>query len=421
MSHTELYDTLNIKPTATALEIKKAYRELVKIYHPDKNPDPSAEEKFKKISNAYEILSDDEKRQIYDRYGVDGLEGMNHSPFSAAGINIDDIIRQQQQNQRRIMHIKHMVTLEDYFTKNTVTVSFNRKNKCHKCEATGFSDKISHRCVDCKGTGFVFRTAQMGPILQQIQTVCPRCQGRKIDVAKVSLICKKCNGETVISKSTEVEVDVPKDILRNPRTIISEQGDWHNNKYMDLCVVFELGITKDFKIESDGKFIYLMHINYCETMCGFKRIIDHPSGNKICIISEKGCVVNPKRLYCLDDLGLNGSPMYLSFVIHYPEFVTLPKKKTLTYENLEIAFGERRIPDISNSEIPNQFVYTLGMLSTVKNEMLPTTFDDYSSDEDIESEHFEGVHMDPNQFAGIHIGQNQFGGIPVHTNQCTQQ
>lgn len=389
-NRTELYDVLGLKQDASDTEIRAAYKVLAKKYHPDKNKEPGAEEMFKKVNQANAILSDPEKKKVYDQFGMEGFEagmgmGEGMDPF-----DIFNMMHRQQQQRKPMAQLNHSITLEEYFTKKVITVTIPRKVRCEPCDATGFADKQTHKCKQCKGAGMVMQTIRQGPIIQQIQTPCPVCRGQKIDTTGQSgPKCKECNGQGTIMINEDTEVKVPSNIVVDATTIVKEKGPFVDDVYIDLAVVFKLKMPKDFGMTSDRKLIYTMHINYTETLCGFKRILNHPSGKKILIISERGYIINPYLIYLLERLGFDNDSMYLSFVIHYPETITLPKKKNLTFEALELAIGERRVPNASSdSNIDPEDVYTLSTLTKINNDPRSKEADnDTSGGEDDEDDH----------------------------------
>lgn len=362
--NTELYEVLGLKPTASEDDIKKAYRKLAFKYHPDRNKEPGAEEMFKKITYANEILSDAQKRKIYDQFGEEGIRsGMDENdldPFSFMHGMYQHHQRKQAKQEKR------NITLKEYFTKNFINITLQRDVKCDSCEATGFIDKQPHICKKCNGSGMTVQIIRQGPMIQQIQQPCPYCKGRKYDPDAPNK-CKKCNGNCTIKMDEDIEVPVPKDIIHNPISIILGKGPWLQNKYIDLAVVFKLKLPKYYGITSDQKLIYTMHINYTETICGFRRMIEHPSGKKILIVSEKGYIINPDNIYSLTTLGFLDDIMYLSFIVHYPESITLPKKKNLSFEVLEQVFGEKRVKDIDDDGFEPENIFKLSSLPKMNN------------------------------------------------------
>lgn len=362
---TELYDLLGVKPTATEEDIKRAYRKLAIKYHPDKNKEPGAEDMFKKITNAYEILLNPEKRQIYDQFGEEGLKsGMADDDMDPMA----DIFRRMHQQRKPATQHKQNITLQEYFTKKTIKISYSRDVRCDACDATGFTDKQPHRCKQCNGSGMIMQIIQQGPMIQQYQRTCPLCKGKKNDTTATNIKCLKCNAQGTNTIMEDLEVDIPSDISRHPVTLVPEKGSWMENKYIDLMVVFNLKMSKGFTMTSDKKLIYTMHINYPETICGFRRSIAHPSGKKILIVAEKGYIINPDNIYILDKQGFDNDIMYLTFMVHYPEKISLPKKKVaLTYDNLESSLGNRRSPNVEDEDIDPANILTLSTLNKINN------------------------------------------------------
>lgn len=359
MKNTKLYDILGVDVNATESEIKKAYRALAIKYHPDRNKEQGSEEKFKEIVNAYDILSNEEKRRLYDQFGEEGLQG-NGDPMA-------NMFRHMNQPRQPVMQIKQTISLDDYFKLNTIAINLTRNIKCKTCDATGFNDKRNHLCRQCNGSGIIVQMIRNGPMVQQIQRTCHICNGKKIDLQASNLLCMQCKGEMTIKTVEKINVPIPKNILEDPTTIMPGQGTWHDNKYIDLAVIFKLDLSKGFKITSNKKLIYMMEINYPETICGFKRILNHPNGNKILISSEPGYIINPNYIYLLERLGINDDVLYLSFIINYPEKITLNNKK-MTYKNLENVLGKRFIEN-DNTEIDSQYIYNLNVCNKINNKI----------------------------------------------------
>lgn len=363
-NNTKLYKTLEIEKNASQTTIKKAYRRLAAKYHPDRNKEPDAEEKFKEITNAYEILSDPNKRVKYDQFGE---EGMN-DPFAGGGFDPFGMFNMGRQQQKVTQHI-HKLTLEEYFTKNSVNINVARKTNCNECDATGFTDKTYHKCKVCNGSGISVRIISHGHFIQQSQSVCPSCNGQKFDVTEINGRCPSCNGKGTIETIETIEANIPSNILGNPMTLLPEKGEFVGGRQLDLAVVFKLKMPKNFGYTSDRKLIYTMSINYIETMCGFKRVIEHPSGKKILIVSDKGNVINPDIIYTLDNLGFSNDVMYLTFTINYIDKIDIPRKtkELLNFENLEEYMGERFCPNYTENDIDPENVFNLSTIDKINN------------------------------------------------------
>lgn len=363
MSHTELYEILNIKQNANDKEIKRAYRKIAVKYHPDKNDDPNAVDIFKKATEAYEILIDPKKRQIYDKYGLNGFNKThmhNQTPFFTT----------MQQDVTPIMKISYTISLSNYFKKNRIKIEYERNVKCEDCDSTGFTDKKKHNCPQCHGVGMILEIFQQGNMFHQMSKICPKCSGSKINISSEDLICKKCNSQGVVNINDSINVDIPKDILNNPTVVVANKGSWHVHKYVDLHIKFKLQFdnSEDYILSKDNKLTYIMRINYVETICGFRRILDHPSGEELLIISEKGNIINPNKLYIIENRGINHDNMYISFIINYIDNIKIPRKNAgiLNFENLESILGDRYAPNFgSDSEFDSQNIYTLSTIPKI--------------------------------------------------------
>jgi DnaJ-class molecular chaperone len=350
----ELYNVLGVQPNATTDEIKKAYKKIALKCHPDKCQDQSASEQFQIVNQAYEILSNEEKRSIYDKFG---MEGFNESGFNGSGFDpfagmgpFAQFFRQTTGHSYspRIEKIFKKITLVEYFTLDKIMVPIPHKTNCPKCVATGFEDKQPHICTRCKGTGYIMQTMRSGPAIFQHQTICDVCRGSKRDMSGVSK-CKKCVGSGIIDEEHLVEIDLPRDILKDNVVHFNGNGYRINNSFVDFAIIFNLEIPVEdrFYLSPSKILTYDMHINFSESICGFTKMINHPSRKKIYIQSDPGNVINPNIIFVLDKLGLRTkydiSPLHLEFVIHYPEKIIIPNSKKLafTYNNLGKILGDK--------------------------------------------------------------------------------
>lgn len=218
----DYYNILGIDKGASDDDIKKAYRKMAKTYHPDKNPDnPAAESKFKDAAEAYDVLSNPEKKSNFDRYGSDGNPfGGGGGNTNGHGFNMEDIFSQfgdifgnrygGQQQQRRQqakgsdLRIKVSLTIDDVLKGCIKKLKYKRQDKCSTCSGKGGSD--SRSCIPCQGTGqrTVIQNTAFGQI--RTNTFCPDCQGSgKI----ISNKCKVCHGDGTVSKEQIVDVEIP--------------------------------------------------------------------------------------------------------------------------------------------------------------------------------------------------------------------
>eukprot|EP00461_Guttulinopsis_vulgaris_P000546 UN00546 len=184
------YQILGVKKTATEKEIKKAYRKLSMQYHPDTNQgSKDAEKKFQEVSQAYEVLSDKEKRRIFDQHGEEGLnQHLQQQQQGGGGHDPHDIFSQffgrrpQHREAQRgpDIHITIPVTLEDLYIGRNFEMQVEQKVLCSHCRGTGAdSDDHVHTCTRCKGQGMVLQVHQIAPgFVQQMQSPCPICAGK---------------------------------------------------------------------------------------------------------------------------------------------------------------------------------------------------------------------------------------------------
>ena len=261
----DYYEVLEVPKTATADEIKKAYRKQAIKYHPDKNPgDKVAEEKFKEAAEAYEVLSDPQKRQRYDQFGHAGMGGA--SGFSGGGMSMDDIFShfgdifgggsfssffgggfggsrrggpQTRVNKGSNLRVKVKLTLSEVANGVTKKIKVNKYVACDKCNGTGAFDSNSYsNCSTCHGSGVVTRITNT--ILGQMQqsSVCPNCGG---DGRIITRRCTSCGGEGIVQKEDIVTLNIPAGVADGMQLSVSGKGNAarHGGINGDLLVVIQ--------------------------------------------------------------------------------------------------------------------------------------------------------------------------------------
>ncbi len=262
------YEVLEVSKDATTTEIKKAYRKLAIKYHPDKNPgDKEAEERFKLINEAYSVLSDDKKRQIYDMYGKDGLNGQTGGGFSAGGM--DDIMdifnsmfgdsfgfgtggsRRDSNSMLYELDIEIETTLEFneaiFGCKKEIDIRY--KEPCPDCEGTGAKDKEFITCDYCKGHGQIMMRQGFMTFAQE----CPQCNGKGKTPKEM---CVGCSGTGGVDIDESITIDIPAGVNIGNRLRVPAKGNVDSRgRRGDLYVHFNIKDDEDFVRDGDDIYI----------------------------------------------------------------------------------------------------------------------------------------------------------------------
>ncbi|CCE90508.1 Scj1p TDEL_0B03790 [Torulaspora delbrueckii] len=237
----DYYAILGLNKDASDKEIKSSYRQLSKKFHPDKNPgDEEAHHKFIEIGEAYEVLSDPEKRKIFDQYGADALKnGGPGGPGGGGGGFNDpfDIFEQMfnrggggggggfgrmQRPRGHNLKVREQLSLKEYYTGATLEFTLALNDICDHCDGTGSADGKVAKCSDCQGRGVVIQVIRMGMMTQQIQQMCGRCGGKG---SVIKNHCKTCHGSKVVKKQKPFHVEVPPGAARHYTETRSGESD----------------------------------------------------------------------------------------------------------------------------------------------------------------------------------------------------
>ena len=246
MEKRDYYEVLGVSKGATKEEIKKAYRKQALKYHPDKNPgDKKAEENFKEAASAYEVLSNDEKRARYDRYGHAGV-GSQGNGFSGAGMTVEDIFSSfgdifgdafggfggfgssrrgggRRVNKGSNLRVKVKLDLQEIASGTEKKIKVNKYAPCDECGGTGAADSNSMTsCTTCRGSGHVTRVTNT--MLGQMQTtsVCPSCGGEGKTITKK---CHVCYGEGIVQKEEIIKINIPAGVARGMQMSVNGKGN----------------------------------------------------------------------------------------------------------------------------------------------------------------------------------------------------
>ncbi len=288
MAKRDYYDILGVEKGADAAVIKKAYRKMAIQYHPDKNPgDKAAEEKFKEAAEAYEVLSDPDKRARYDRYGHAGVS--NQGGGFGGGMTMDDIFQQfgdifgdtpfdsffggartrtRSQGQRGAnLRIKVTLTLEEIAAGVTKKIKVKKHVACDQCNGSGAKDSNSvQTCTTCRGAGYVRRV--QSTFLGQMQTTvtCPTCNGSG---QQVTANCPKCQGDGRMYGEETLDIEIPAGVEEGMQLSLRGKGNAgaKGGPPGDLLINIEEK-THEF-LQRDGmNLIHELYLNFADAALG---------------------------------------------------------------------------------------------------------------------------------------------------------
>lgn len=345
----KFYDLLGVAPSASDAELKKAYRKAALKYHPDKNPSPEAAEKFKELSHAYEILLDSQKREIYDSYGEEGLNGGGPGGMGG-GMGADDIFNQffgggfggmgggAQRGPSRGKDIKHSIscTLEELYSGRTAKLALNKTVLCKSCDGRGGKEGKIKQCTGCHGQGVKFVTRQMGPMIQRFQTVCDTCNGTG-DICDAKDRCTVCKGKKVQKERKILQVHIDPGMKDGQRIVFSGEGDQEPG-VTPGDVVFVVEEKQHDKFTRKGNdLIYEVEVDLLTALAGGDVAFKHVSGDYVKATIIPGEVIAPGATKVIENQGMpiyrqgGRGHLFIKFSVKFPKdgFATEDKLKLL--------------------------------------------------------------------------------------------
>ena len=363
MAKRDYYEVLGVQKGASKDEIKKGYRKLAIQYHPDKNPgNKEAEDKFKEATEAYEILSDDQKRQIYDQYGFAGLEGMGggggyshaYSDFQDifGGFDFESIFGgifgggrssgRAANNQGANLRYDLEIPFKDavYGTKTEITFSHNEV--CDVCHGTGGAEGSKRKtCPTCGGVGQIRRSSGFFSMAQ----TCPTCRGEGSTIDKP---CKNCGGTGLEKKKRKIAITIPPGVDDGKRINIPNQGDAGRNggSAGDLYIFMHVSAHPQF--ERNGQDLYCaVPISIIQATLGAEITVTSLDGKKIKIKVPAG-TQSGKLLRVRDEgvpygtAGRKGD-LYIKIMVKVPSKLSSKSKQLL--EEIAKIEGENTSPE----------------------------------------------------------------------------
>jgi len=354
MEKRDYYEVLGVSKEASKEEIKKAYRKQALKYHPDKNPgDKKAEENFKEAAAAYEVLSNDEKRAKYDRYGHAGIGGAGNG-FGGSGMTVEDIFSSfgdifgdafggfggfggsRRSSGRRInkgsnLRVKVKLDLQEISAGTEKKIKVNKYVTCSSCNGTGAADQNSMTtCTTCRGSGHVTRVTNT--LLGQMQTasVCPSCNGEGKTITKK---CPACYGEGIVQKEDIIKINIPAGVAKGMQMNVEGKGNAARRGGVngDLLVVIDEEEHPDL-IREGNDLIYNLFISIPDSILGTH--VEVPTvENNVKIKIEPG--TQPGKILRLRGKGLpevNGygrGDLLVNVNVWIPKSLTRDEMKTI--------------------------------------------------------------------------------------------
>ena len=357
----DFYEVLGVDKKATADEIKKAYRKKAIQYHPDRNPgDKEAEEKFKEAAEAYDVLSNPDKRASYDQFGHAGMGGAagNGGPFGgfSGGMSMDDIFSQfgdifgghfggfggfsgfgggsrggRRVNRGSDLRVKVKLNLKEIATGVEKKIKVKKYVTCSKCHGSGAEDDHSSKtCETCHGSGVVTRVANTILGQMQTQTTCPTCGGEGKIITKK---CSECNGEGIVRDDEVITINIPAGVAEGMQLSMGGKGNAgkHNGVPGDLLILIEEEQDKEL-IRDENDLIYNLLLSFPTAALGGAVEIPTIDG-KVKVKIESG--TQPGKVLRLRGKGLpnvNGygtGDLLVNVSVYVPETLNKEEKKAL--------------------------------------------------------------------------------------------
>jgi len=375
MAKRDFYEILGVNKSSTAEEIKKAYRKMALQFHPDKNPgNKEAEEKFKEAAEAYEVLSDQQKRARYDQFGHAGMEGPGGG---AHHMNMEDIFSQfgdifgesvfgdffgggggrRQQRQRGMrgsnIRIKVKLNLKEISEGVRKTIKVKKYVVCDTCHGSGAKDASSvTTCKTCQGSGYVRRV--QNTILGQMATTqtCHTCHGSG---QQTTANCTKCHGEGRMYGEDTITLDIPAGVHEGIELSMSGKGNIGEKGGPAGDLLISVEETKDADLRREGNHVlYDLYISFSDAALGTKVEVPTIDG-KVRVTIPEG--TQSGHIMRLKGKGLPGLNTYgrgdeiIQVHIWVPKKLTNEERKTL--EKLKEA--KNFIPDANETKKEKSF------------------------------------------------------------------
>ncbi|KAK0722542.1 putative DnaJ protein like protein xdj1 [Lasiosphaeria miniovina] len=342
----DLYELLGVEKSANPNEIKKAYRKLALQHHPDKVPEEmraESEAKFKAVTQAYEILRDEEKRQLYDAHGMAAFDPSRGGPGGPGGVDLNDMLAHMfgmnmggvpgmggmpgRPRRSPDEEQQYKVTLEELYKGKTVKFAAEKKVICGQCNGSGAKDKVKpNKCDRCRGAGLQEAYRQIGPGLVRKEVIsCDHCQGSGM-YYKEKDRCKKCKGKRTVTESKALELYIPRGSMQGERITLEGEADQMPDQTPGDLIFVLVEEPHDVFHRIGHDLSADVTISLSEALGGFSRVVlKHLDGRGIHINHPRGKIVRPGDVLKVHGEGMpmkrgdTKGDLYLVIKIEFPD------------------------------------------------------------------------------------------------------
>jgi len=409
----DFYGILGVTKTADENQIRKAYKKLALKYHPDKNPEnrEEAAKKFKDINEAYDILSNKDKKEIYDKYGEEGLKnggGMGggdptsvfESFFGGSPFGFGGGGKKKESGPKRGEDIAFQlaVELEDLYNGKTRKLKVNKNKICEPCKGEGSNKKNSSvRCTACNGQVMRREVKNLGPgFISQSQTVCSECRGKGESIPEKDK-CTKCKGKKVTAETQILEVEILKGMKNGEKIYFYGEADEYPGVTPgDIVIILTEKNDKHPEFtRKESDLCYKKTITLAESLTGFKFALTHLDGRVLVVSSQEGDVLKPGEYKIISEEGM---PIYkkpsekgrliLVFDIKFPTTDQLSEETRKILRQILPPIPETEIPTPTEGQGVKEVVAFDYVESRDKKN--GKNSDAYNSDEEEQSQNAQG-------------------------------
>ncbi len=341
------YEILEVSRDSTPEEIKKKFRSLSLKYHPDKNPSSEATEKFREINEAYSILSDQNKKRLFDMGGYEALEMSNtHDQHQ--------IIKKAKNIQ-----LEHTLTVKEYFQGTDVNLKYRKNKLCLKCSGYGtLSGTEPKACQKCEGKGFEIKLIRVAFFMQQSQVPCEDCHSSGFIISKDDL-CNECNGKRVIETEVEEKIPIPAGIpIGRPLGFQEKGNEDFDHIPGDLTIIFHLEENKNWKVVN-GRLAYHLDVSVLLLLYQDYIVIRHLTDKLVKIPLHP--IKTNQLIYEIEKYGIqkpNGETDNLIIEVNliFPELKEEDKNIIRDLDKCVVEIGEvEKIEEAEGVEVANVF------------------------------------------------------------------